>query len=264
VPAITKEADPYRIGEAVVMRPGHDVAFVACGVMVAHALQAAEQLAKEGIEARVINLHTIKPLDQATLLAAAKETGALVTAEDLVEYDLDGNGVNLNGRSQYSERYIHAEIYRARPDVNAVVHDHSPAVVPFTVSKTPLRAVYHMAAFIGDGLPLFDIRQAAGMTEMLVSNPDRGRALARTLANRPAVLMRGHGVAVVGATLPFAVGRSIYLELNARIQTQALALGTEVTYLHPEESQKVLEAGENRGYDRAWEAWKRRSMTAAP
>lgn len=219
-------------------------------------------LAQEGIVDGFGHVSIRHNRDKTRFLMARAIAPALVTAADLIEYDLDGNGVNLNGRSEYSERYIHAEIYRARLDVNAVVHDHSPAVVPFTVSKTPLRAVYHMAAFIGDGLPLFDIREAAGMTDMLVSNPERGRALIRTLGDRPAVLMRGHGVAVVGPTLPIAVGRSIYLELNARIQSQALALGTEVTYLHSEESKKLLEAGEHRGYDRAWEAWRRRAMTA--
>jgi ribulose-5-phosphate 4-epimerase/fuculose-1-phosphate aldolase len=117
-----------------------------------------------------------------------------------------------------------------------------------------------MAAFIGEGLPTFDIRKAAGMTDMLVSSPERGRALADTLASRPAVLMRGHGVVVVGASLPFAVGRSVYLELNARIQTQAIALGGRVTYLDPEESKNVLDAGENGGYQRAWELWKRTVM----
>ena len=117
-----------------------------------------------------------------------------------------------------------------------------------------------MAAFIGEGLPTFDIRAAAGMTDMLVSNADRGRALAQMLANKPAILMRGHGVAVVGASLPFAVGRSVYLELNARIQTQAMGLGGAITYLDPEEARKVMESGENRGYERPWELWKRRSM----
>jgi ribulose-5-phosphate 4-epimerase/fuculose-1-phosphate aldolase len=184
----------------------------------------------------------------------------LVTPDDLIEYDLDGNAVNLAGRSQYSERFIHAEIYKARPDVRAVVHNHSPNVIPFGVSSIPLRPVYHMAAFIGESLPLFDIRKAAGMTDMLVNNQDRGRALAQALGNKTAVLMRGHGVAVVGPSLPHAVGRSIYLELNARIQAQALGLGGSVTYLDVQEAQAVVDAGENRGYERPWEMWKRKAM----
>jgi HCOMODA/2-hydroxy-3-carboxy-muconic semialdehyde decarboxylase len=185
---------------------------------------------------------------------------ALVSENDLIEYDLDSNPVNAGGRAQYSERFIHGEIYKARPDVRAIVHNHSPSVVLFGVSSVPLRAVYHMSAFIGDGLPVFEIRQAAGMTEMLVSNPDRGRALAGSLGSKPAVLMRGHGVAVVGPSVPFAVGRSYYLELNAGIQAQAISLGGEVKYLDPEEIRKVLEAGENRSYERPWELWKQQVL----
>jgi len=185
---------------------------------------------------------------------------SLVTADDLIEYDLDSNPVNLKGRAQYSERFIHSEIYKARPDVRAVAHSHSPSIVPFGVSSVPIRPVYHMAAFIGDGLPIFDIRKAVGMTDMLVSNAERGRALAQALGNKVAVLMRGHGMAVVGPALPYAVGRSIYLELNARVQAQAMGLGGGVTYLDPEEARKVMESGENRGYERPWELWKMKAL----
>lgn len=186
---------------------------------------------------------------------------ALVQATDLIEYDFDGRGVNANGRGEYSERFIHAEIYRARPDVNAVVHAHAPSLIPFGVSTTPLRPVYHMAGFIGDGVPIYDIRAASGMTDMLVKDAARGRALSQVLGNKAAVLMRGHGVAVVGPALPFAVGRSIYLELNARVQLQAMALGGGVTYLDPEEARRIIESGENRSYERAWELWKREIST---
>lgn len=184
----------------------------------------------------------------------------LVTADDLIEYDLDSNPVNLRGRDQYSERYIHGEIYKARPDVNSVVHNHSPAVVPFGVSSVQMRPVYHMAGFLGDGIPIFDIRKSSGMTEMLIRTADRGRALAQTLGNEPAVLMRGHGIAVVGPAVRFAVGRSIYLELNARVQLQSIGLGGNVTYLDPEEAKAVMDAGENRSYDRPWEMWKRKAI----
>jgi HCOMODA/2-hydroxy-3-carboxy-muconic semialdehyde decarboxylase len=184
----------------------------------------------------------------------------LVTAADIIEYDLDSNAVNANGRSQYSERFIHSEIYKARPDVNSVAHCHSASVIPFGVSSVPMRPVYHMAAFIGDGVPIFDIRKAVGMTDMLVSNSERGRALAKALGNKPVVLMRGHGVAVVGPAVRFAVGRSVYLEVNAKVQTQALSLGGQVTYLDPEEARKMMEGGENRGYERPWELWKKKAL----
>jgi HCOMODA/2-hydroxy-3-carboxy-muconic semialdehyde decarboxylase len=113
-----------------------------------------------------------------------------------------------------------------------------------------------MASFIGNGVPIFDIRKQFGMTDMLVSDSAKGRALAQALGDKTCVLMRGHGVAVVGATIPIAVGRSIYLDLNARVQTQAIALGGPITFLDPEEARRVMDAGENRSYERAWELWK--------
>ncbi len=181
---------------------------------------------------------------------------ALITADDLIEYDLDGNAINARGRAEYSERFIHAEIYRARPEVNSVAHSHAASVIPFGVSTVPIRPVYHMAGFITEGIPIFDIRKAAGMTDMLVKNSTLGRALAQALGRQPAVLMRGHGMVVVGPAIPFAVGRSIYLDLNARIQAEAMALGGPITYLAPEEARKIVESGENRSYERAWELWK--------
>jgi HCOMODA/2-hydroxy-3-carboxy-muconic semialdehyde decarboxylase len=184
----------------------------------------------------------------------------LVTANDLIEFDLDGNPVDAKGRSLYSERFIHAEIYSARPDVRAVVHNHAASLVPFGVTTVPLRPMYHMAAFIGNGVPVFDIRKTFGMTDMLISDSKKGRALAETLGDKSAVLMRGHGVAVVGSSIPIAVGRSIYLDLNAKIQAQAIALGGDITYLDPQEAQKMMDGGENRAYERPWELWKAKAM----
>ena len=185
----------------------------------------------------------------------------LVTADDIVEYDLEATPINLGESGQYLERYIHSEIYKARPEVQAISHNHSPAVVPFGVSSVPLRPIYHMSSFIGEGIPVFDIRDIFGGTHMLVSDQMRGRALAETLADRPAVLMRGHGVSVVGVNLKFAVGRSIYLEINARLQTQAMSLGGDITYINMEETEAFLdEAGEGLGYERPWSLWKLHAM----
>ena len=142
-----------------------------------------------------------------------------------------------------------------------VVHNHSPRVDPVRREhRADCARSTTWPAFIGEGLPVFEIRKTAGMTNMLVSDADLGRALAAALAGKPAVLMRGHGVAVVGPALPFAVGRSIYLEANARIQLQAIGLGGDVTYLSAEETREILEAGENRGYERPWELWKRQAL----
>jgi ribulose-5-phosphate 4-epimerase/fuculose-1-phosphate aldolase len=184
----------------------------------------------------------------------------LVTAGDLIEFDLEGNAVDAKGRALYSERFIHAEIYRSRNDVRAVVHNHAPSLIPFSVTTVPLRPMYHMASFIGDGVPVFDIRKNFGMTDMLVSDTAKGRALAQTLADKNCALMRGHGVVVVGPTIQHAVGRSVYLEVNARVQAQAMALGGNITYLDAQEAQKMMEAGENRGYERPWELWKAKAM----
>jgi ribulose-5-phosphate 4-epimerase/fuculose-1-phosphate aldolase len=179
----------------------------------------------------------------------------LVTAADIVEYDLDSNPIG-DTRTGYKERFIHGEIYKARPDVMAIVHDHSPAVIPFSVSSVPLRAVSHLAAFIGAGVPVFEIRDVDGMTDMLVSNRKRGQALAKVLADHPAVLMRGHGAAVVGATVKEAVGRAYYLDSNARLQEQAILLGGKVTYFEPEEAKKTAPQD---GYERAWGVWKQKA-----
>jgi HCOMODA/2-hydroxy-3-carboxy-muconic semialdehyde decarboxylase len=146
---------------------------------------------------------------------------------------------------------------RTRPDVKAIVHNHSPSLIPFGITGTPLKPAYHMSAFVGQGVPVFEIRSAAGMTDMLVRNPALGQALARALGDHPAVLMRGHGAVVVGPTLPLVVGRSVYLEINARLQTQATALGGNPTFLDPEEVRKVEE---RQDYKRAWDLWKRNAM----
>ena len=198
--------------------------------------------------------------DPNRFLMSGSRAPELVSHSDIIEYTLDAVPIDLNGRSQYSERYIHAEIYKARPDVFAVVHNHSPSVIPFGVSSVPIQPVYHMAGFIGEGIPIYDIREESGMTSMLVNDARKGSALATELGDRPAVLMRGHGVAVSGPSIPFAVGRSIYLEVNAAIQLQAIGLGGSVTYLDPAEAQAVLDAGENRRYERPWELWRRSAL----
>jgi len=185
----------------------------------------------------------------------------LVTAGDLIEFDLDGNAVDAKGRALYSERFIHAEIYRARPDVHAVVHNHAASLIPFSVTTVQLRPMYHMASFIGNGVPIFDIRKTFGMTDMLVSDSAKGRALAQALGDKTCVLMRGHGVVVTGPSIQHAVGRSVYLDMNAKVQAQAMALGGTVTYLDPQEAQKMMEAGENRGYERPWELWKAKATS---
>jgi HCOMODA/2-hydroxy-3-carboxy-muconic semialdehyde decarboxylase len=186
---------------------------------------------------------------------------ALVTADDIMEFDLDGNAVDPRGRSVFLERFIHSEIYKARPDVMAVVHTHSPGVVPFTVSQVPLRAVYHNAAFLAAGAPVWDIRKDFGETDMLVRNAAIGKTLAQTLGDKPVVLMRGHGDVTVGPAVKVAVFRAYYTDVNARLQSQAVALGGEPNYLTPGEGSKA-DATNLVVIDRVWNLWKMRVTPA--
>ena len=184
----------------------------------------------------------------------------LVTAADVLEYGLDSEPVAAAGRTSYLERFIHGEIYRARPDVRAIVHSHSPSVIPFGVTGAPLRPLYHMSAFLSGGVPVWDIHAAAGDSDMLVRTPALGRSLAQALGARPVVLMRGHGAVAVGTSLPQVVFRSVYTEVNARLQAQAIALGGgKVTYLSPEEAARA-EASIAGTLSRPWELWKRKSL----
>jgi ribulose-5-phosphate 4-epimerase/fuculose-1-phosphate aldolase len=172
------------------------------------------------------------------LMARSGEVApAYVTASDIMEFDLDSNAIDLKGRALHSERFIHGEIYKLRPDVNAVVHSHSRAVIPFSVTKVPLRAIFHNGAFLGDGVPVYEIRDESGDdNDMLVNTSAKGRALAKVLGDRPVVLIR-----------------AIYTEVNANLQIQATMLGGPITYLNQYEAQK------SQRMERTWEAWKRQA-----
>jgi ribulose-5-phosphate 4-epimerase/fuculose-1-phosphate aldolase len=180
---------------------------------------------------------------------------ALVTADDIMEFDLDGNAVDARGRNVFLERFIHGEIYRARPDVMSVVHTHSPGVIPFSVSNVPLRAMYHNPSFLAVGVPVWDIRKDFGDTSMLVNNAAVGKSLAAALGDKPVVLMRGHGDVTVGPTVKMAVFRAYYTDVNAKLQAQALALGGEPNYLTPGEGVKADQTN-FAVMDRIWNLWR--------
>jgi ribulose-5-phosphate 4-epimerase/fuculose-1-phosphate aldolase len=182
---------------------------------------------------------------------------ALVTADDIMEFDLDGNAVDARGRSVFLERFIHAEIYRARSDVMSVVHTHSPGVIPFSVSKVPMQAMYHNPSFLAAGVPVWDIRKDFGETNMLVSNSAIGKSLAQALGDKPVVLMRGHGDVAVGPSVKMAVFRAYYTDVNAKLQSQAIALGGEINYLTQAEGEKAHKA-DSGVIDRIWALWKMR------
>ncbi len=183
----------------------------------------------------------------------------LVTADDVLLYDLDSNVQNGDARRPYLERFIHGEIYKTRPDVMAVVHSHSPSVIPFAASSVKLRPIYHMSGFLRGETEVFDIRDHFGCTDMLVRNAAQGAALAATLGARGVALMRGHGFVAVGGSVPEVIYRAIYTELNASMQQRAIGLGGTVTYLDEEEA--ALAEATNRGVlERPWLMWKKKAL----
>jgi HCOMODA/2-hydroxy-3-carboxy-muconic semialdehyde decarboxylase len=214
-------------------------------------------LAMEGILDGWGHVSVRHPKNPNRYLMSRNLAAELVTTADIMEFDLDSVAVDRRGRDLYSERFIHGEILKARPDVNAVIHTHAPPLIPFTVTKVPMRPMYHRAAFVAQGIPVFDIREGFGMTDMLIRNQAHGQALAKSLGDKPAALMRGHGAIVVAPSLPRLVGRSVFLVKNATLQQQALALGGTIIYLDAEEA-RLIEAREGYGLERAWEAWKRK------
>jgi ribulose-5-phosphate 4-epimerase/fuculose-1-phosphate aldolase len=181
---------------------------------------------------------------------------ALVKAEDIMEFDRDGNPVDQQGRAIFLERFIHGEVYKARPDVNAVVHTHSSNIIPFSDSTVPLRAMFHSGAFLAAGVPVFELRDKFGETDMLVRNNSIGSALATTLADKNVALIRGHGDLIVASNIPMAVFRAYYTDLNAKLEAQAISLGGAVNYLTPEEGIKADRVNVQI-MPRAWDLWKR-------
>jgi HCOMODA/2-hydroxy-3-carboxy-muconic semialdehyde decarboxylase len=182
----------------------------------------------------------------------------LVERADLIEFDLASEPIDQNGRRMYAERQIHGRIYAARPDVNAVCHNHAPATIPFGATGTRLQPIFHMASVIGGDIPIWDIQTEFGDTNLLVTTQPQGDSLARALAANHVVLMRGHGSAVAAPTLRGVVFASVYLQKNAELVLAAKNLG-DVTYLTPGEIAAASELlSEALSQDRAWESWSSR------
>ena len=194
------------------------------------------------------------------LLARSMAPG-LVEPADILEFDLAGNAVDAQGRALYLERFIHSEIYKAHPEIGAIVHSHSPAVIPFGVTGVPLKPIFHMGSFLGTGVPIFEIRDAGGdATDMLVRSPALGAALAQKLGHSSVLLMRGHGDVVVGSSVHQVVFRAIYTETNARLEAEALRLGGgQVTFLNDKEAAASM-ATNAALVDRSWDLWKAKAM----
>lgn len=217
-------------------------------------------LATEGVLDAYGHVSMRHPRNPNRYLLSRSLAPILVTAADIMEYDLDSMPVDPKGRLSVQERFIHGEIFKARPDVNAVIHSHSPAVVPFSVVQVPLRPVFHMASFLHVGVPVWDVRSVNDpeAAQLLVRNGALGKSLAIALGSKPVALMRGHGNVVVASTVQTAVGNAIYTEINARLQTSALGLGGPVNYISAEEGAARDKNPGDPG--RGWDLWKKKAL----
>lgn len=227
--------------------------------LVEDLIAANRILAEEGILDAYGHVSIRHPSDPNRYVMSRSLAPILVTADDMMEYDLDSHPVDPKGRTSVLERFIHGEIYKVRPDVKAVIHSHSPTVVPFSVTQVPLKPMIHVASFLWVGVPVFEIRDVGGpSTTMLVRNAALGQALAVTLGDKPVALMRGHGNVVVGPDVRTAVSRAIYTEVNARLQAIAIGLGGPITYISAEEGAARDKTPGDPG--RAWELWRKKAL----
>ncbi|HTM59762.1 MAG TPA: class II aldolase/adducin family protein [Burkholderiales bacterium] len=191
-------------------------------------------------------------------LMSRSRAPALMTAADVMELGPDSEAIS-DKRKGFIERYIHGEIYKTRPDVMAVVHSHSPSVIPFGITRTKLKPVYHMGSFLWSGAPVWDIRTVRQDNDLLVRDRPLGAALAGALGKCNCVLMRGHGMTVIGASVQEAVFRAVYTEMNARLQLQATQLEGPIEFLSDEEGRRSTTA--NAGtLERPWEVWKKKAL----
>ena len=229
----------------------------AAAALLADLAAASRILATQGVVDGFGHVSMRHPLAPDRYFMARSIAPALVTPADIIEYDLDSNPCNANGRNSFLERFIHGEIYKARPDVMSVVHSHSPSVIPFGLVGVPMQAMFHNAAFLAAGVPVFDIKEKFGATDMLVSNGVKGVALAAAMGNKDIALMRAHGSVACGPTLQTAVFRAVYTEVNARIQhwTLALAGGKPMAVLDSQEGRLADVINQTAGL-RAWDLWR--------
>ena len=232
-------------------------------------LDASPQLLEDLVAAnRILAMHGIldayghvsarSDRDHGRFLMSRSLAPPLVTAGDIQAYGLDSEPV-ADARKPYLERFIHGEIYRTRPEVMAVVHSHSDSVIAFGVSRTKLRPVYHMASFLWGGVPVFDIRRVREDNDLLIRDRPLGKALAGSLGKCNCVLMRGHGMTVVGENLPEVVFRAVYTEMNAKLQMQAARLEGPLEFLSDEEGRRAT-ASNRPTIERPWELWKKRAL----
>lgn len=212
-------------------------------------------LAQQGVLDAYGHISARHPSNPERFLISRSLPAALVTEDDIMELDLQLTPAKADVRQQYLEIFIHSEIYKTRPDVMAVIHSHCPSVVPFSVSTVRLRPIYHMGGFLSGGAPVFDIAKLFGCTDLLVRSPEQGAALAAALGDGSICLMRGHGFVTASETVKLAVFQSIYTDLNASLQLQAITLGGEITYLELDEAARAWETNRST-IVKPWELWK--------
>jgi HCOMODA/2-hydroxy-3-carboxy-muconic semialdehyde decarboxylase len=217
---------------------------------------ASRILAKHGVLDAWGHVSMRHPKNPERYLISRARAPALVSAEDIVELDLNSDPVDQSGRRLFLERYIHGEAYKARPDVNAVVHSHSPTVVPFSVTEEPLRAISSVASFLACGCPVFEIRDVGLTKGLLVSTGKQGAALAKVLGDKPVALLRGHGNIVVASDIPRVVHRALYTEVNAQQLTTALSFRRPIKYIELDEVLDPQRLGDS------WDVWKHEAMGA--
>ena len=217
-------------------------------------------LAREGVVDGYGHVSIRHPEKPERFLLSRSRSPELVALDDIMEFDLSGEPADGSGKPPYLERFIHAACYEARPDVNAVVHSHASETIPFGITATPLRPIFHVAARMGATVPIWDIADKFGDTNLLVANIAQARDMAQALGPHRVVLMRGHGITVAANSLFNAVTTAIYTNLNARLQAQAMLMG-DVRYLSPGELAHAgkLSTGSSLGGDRQWEYFRHRA-----
>ncbi len=218
---------------------------------------ASRILASQGVVDGFGHVSMRHPTNPKRYFMSCSKPPALVTPEDILEYDLDSVAIDPQGRKSCLERFIHGEIYKARPDIGSDVHSHSPSVVPFGLVRVKMQAMYHNPAYLAKEPPIFDISEKFGDTDMLVGDIPKGVELAQVMGPRDVVMMRAHGSVACGPTLQTAVFRAVYTEVNARIQHMSLALaqGQPIAALSAKEGELADEVNQGAGL-RAWDLWR--------
>ncbi len=212
-------------------------------------------LAREGVVDAFGHISMRHPDNPERYFLSRSRAPELITADDIMEFTLDGEAIDGRDRRPYGERPIHGGLYEKRPDVNSVVHNHALELIPFGVTNTRLQPIAHVGSPIGYDVPTWDIRDKFGETDHLVVPMEQGRDLASCLGDGRVALMRGHGGVVAARDVREAVMTAVYLQINARLQLMSMPLG-DPKFLTPTEVELCCQRQFSPlGIDRAWEYW---------